>query len=442
MLKSISSNSGVHRSMSTLGIVISALILALAGMIPYLFNGTAQAAQLQDRSATMSTSEPSSTDVQFAFAYNVQDTAATKAGIRYQFCTTPLGTCTAVGWTLTGATHDGQTAWPNNATAFTVQGADLGDCLETTNATSEICFDRDEAVATGVTGGAVTHTISGIDFNATIQTVYIRISIYSDDDYGSGDLLDTGVVAVAVNRQLTTTGRVQERLEFCVFAIDDATALPTNCAAAPTTTSIDMGVIDNSAIAISPVNDSAPTSLGNDDYGALQVNTNAQDGVALTYFPDTAGSGTNELRSFRVTGATCNVSGTDVTDQCFVDASGSGENFSAGTERFGVYFPCRDTTQGTTTNLGSAGTGAGTAGTYNTAYSGTDDTITSAADCENEAGNVKFAWNDSNTPVALMSSTGVVDDEIVKLRFGATANATTPTGSYSVVSTYIATPQF
>jgi hypothetical protein len=418
------------------------LVLVLASIMPMLTSGKVVAGQLQDRSATISTSEASSTDVEFIFGYNIQDTAATKAGIRYQFCTTPLSTCTATGWTLTGNVHDSQSGWPNNATAFTVQSADLGDCQETTNATTEICYDRDETTATGVTGGAVTHTISGINFNSTIQTVYVRISIYSDDDYGSGDLLDTGVVAVAVVRQLSVTGRVQERLEFCVFAIDDATALPTNCAAAPTTTSVDIGVVDSSAIVQSPVNDSAPTSLGNDDYGALQVNTNAQDGVALTWFPDQAGSGTNELRSFRVSGATCNASGTDLTDQCFVDASGSGESFTAGTERFGVYIPCRDTTQGTTTNLGSGGTGAGTAGTYNTAYSGTDDTITSAADCENEAGNTKFAWNDSGTAAALISSTGVVDDEIVKLRHGATAQATTPTGTYTVVSTFIATPQF
>ena len=440
MNRSLSSYSLASRTTRRLVIVATALVLTLAGMLPYILNGTAQAAQLQDRKATISTSEPSSTDVEFIFAYNNQDTAAAKQGIRYQFCTTPLGACTAAGWTLTGFTHDSQTGWPTNATAFTAHAAaDENDCLQSTNSTSEICFERTSAT-TG--GGAVTHTISGINFNATIQTVYIRITTYLDNDFQSVDLLDTGVVAVAVVRQLTTTGKVQERLEFCVFAIDDATALPTNCAAAPTTTTIDVGVVDNSSIVQSPVNDSAPTSLGNDDYGALQVNTNAQDGVALTWFPDLAASGTNELRSFRVSGATCNASGTDVTDQCFVDAASTGEAFTAGTERFGVYIPCRDTTQGTTTGLGAGGTGSGSSGTYNTAYSGTDDTITSAADCENEAGNSKFAWNDSATAAALISSTGVVDDEILKLRHGATANATTPTGTYTVVSTFIATPQF
>jgi hypothetical protein len=64
-----------------------------------------------------------------------------------------------------------------------------------------------------------------------------------------------------------------------------------------------------------------------------------------------------------------------------------------------------------------------------------------AADCENE-GETEFAWSNSSTATTLVSSTNVVDDEIVKLRYGARAAATTPTGSYTVTSTYIATPTF
>jgi hypothetical protein len=391
--------------------------------------GTASAADLTDRKATISTSKPSSTDVEFVFSYNIPNTAAAKQGIIYQFCTTPLGTCSTSGWTLTGFTHDSQTGWPTNGTAFAAHAAsDENDCSQSTNAATMICFERTDAT-TG--GGAVTHTVSGINTSATIQTIYIRISIYSDNDFQTADLLDTGVVAVAIVRQLTVSGRVQERLNFCVFAIDDAAALPTNCAAAPTTTSIDIGIVDSSGIATAPVDNNPPTSQGNDFYGALQVNTNAQDGITVTYFPETASTGTNELRSFRVPGATCDVSGTSTTDPCFVDASGSGETFTAGTERFGMYIPCIDTTQGTTTNLGSVPG----------AYDGSDNSTTSGADCENEAA-TDFAWSDSTTAATIVTSSNVVDDEIIKVRFAATASATTPTGSYTVVSTYIATPQF
>jgi hypothetical protein len=409
------------------------MVLAVASILPmFISGGFVSAADLTDRKATISTSRPSSTDVEFIFNYNMPNTTSTKAGIIYQFCTTPLGTCTASGWTLTGFTHDSQSGWASNATAFAAHAAvDENNCSQSTNATSMICFERDETVATGTGGGAVVHTISGINTNATIQTVYIRISIYSDDDFQTVDLLDSGVVAVAIVRQLTVSGRVQERLAFCVFAIDDAAALPTNCAAAPTTTTIDLGVLDNAGIYTSPVDNSPPTSQGNDFYGALQLNTNAQDGTTITYFPETSGSGTNELRSFRIPGSTCDVSGTSLLDPCFVDASGAGETFVAGTERFGMYVACIDTTQGTTTSLGSV----------SGAYDGSDNTVTSAADCENEAA-TDFAWNDSTTAVTLTSSTAVVDDEIVKVRFAATAGTTTPTGTYSVITTYIATPQF
>ena len=423
--------------------VASAVVLTLASLLP-LFTQRANAAELTDRKVTISTSAPSQSDVEFIFSYNIPNTTATKAGIRYQFCTTPLGTCTATGWTLTGNVHDSQTGWPNNATAFTVQATDLNDCQETTNATTEICYDRDETVATGVTGGAVTHTISGINTNATIQTVYIRISLYSDDDYQTADLLDTGVVAVAIVRQLTVTGRVAERLVFCVFAHDDASTRPADCTAATTNTTVDIGIIDNSAIAQSPVDNNPPTSQGNDRFGSLLVNTNATDGVSVTYFTEPAtnvsGGDTDQLRRFRVLPTDCSATTTSTTDQCFIAANSAGENFTAGTERFGMYVACIENNDGsdsTTNNMENVPA----------AYTGTDaDVATGPTTCENEAGNIKFAWNETTSAVEIANSTAssikVVDDEIVKLRYGATASATTPTGSYTVVNTFIATPQF
>lgn len=406
------------------------VVLVVASVMPVLMQVQhAYAADLQDRKATISTSAPSQTDVEFIFSYNIPNTAAAKQGIIYQFCTTPLGTCTASGWTLTGFTHDSQSGWPTNATAFTAHAAsDENDCTQSTNATTMICFERTDAT-TG--GGAVTHTISGINTSATIQTIYIRISIYSDNDFQSADFLDSGTVAVAIVRQLTVSGRVQERLQFCVFAIDDAAALPTNCAAAPTTTTVDLGVIDNAGVYVSPIDNNPPTSQGNDFYGALQLNTNGQDGTTITFFAEPDSTGTNELRSFRVTGGTCAGTQPDVQDPCFVSAASTGETFVTGTEKFGMYIPCIDTTQGSTTNLGSVPG----------AYNGSDNDTSSGADCENEAA-TDFAWNDTSTAATIVSSTAVVDDEIVKLRFAATAGATTPTGQYSVITTYIATPQF
>jgi hypothetical protein len=412
-----------------INLIATAFAFVAASLVPLVNAGTAHAAQLSSRSATISTSAPSSSGVQIIFGYTLPTSSAVQ-GLVYQFCTTPLGSCTAPGWTLTGFTQVGQSGFPANGTGFSAHGAsDLGDCTQSTNATSMICFTRTSATA-GT--GAVTHTVGGLTTNATIQTVYIRISTYSDNVFTTGNLVDSGVVAVSINRQLTVSGRVQERLAFCVFAIDSAAATPANCGAAPTTTTVDIGVIDNSSIAQSPVANSPPTTFGNNMYGALEVNTNAQGGLGITYFAEAASTGTNELRSFRVSGATCSGSQPNLTDQCFVSASSAGVNFSAGTEKFGMYVPCVDQTVATTTNIS----------TVTAAYTGTDASIASSSSCQTEAGNVKFAWNDTGTPQALASSTTVVDNEVVKLRFGATASATTPTGQYSVTSTYIATPTF
>jgi hypothetical protein len=58
-----------------------------------------------------------------------------------------------------------------------------------------------------------------------------------------------------------------------------------------------------------------------------------------------------------------------------------------------------------------------------------------------------FAWEETApaanvvaTPIAF--STTVLDYELIVLRFAARAAATTPTGSYTVTSTYIATSTF
>ena len=80
-----------------------------------------------------------------------------------------------------------------------------------------------------------------------------------------------------------------------------------------------------------------------------------------------------------------------------------------------------------------------TGGTYNlvrdTNYDGTGG---------NTYGDTQgYAWQVSGAVTTLASSTGstvkAVDDEALILKFAATPNITTPFGSYTVTSTYIAT---
>ncbi len=410
--------------------IMQSAVIAIAALLPMFTAGQASAAQLTARSATLDNSKVSATGVGIVFAYNLPTTASALQGIVYDFCTAPLGTCIQpTGMVVNASTHVAQSGFPANGTAFATRtGADLGACLSTSQ-TYQRCFIRTDAT-TG--GGAVTHSIGAVTAPSSKQTVYIRIGVYSDANYAT--LVDSGTVAVAFVDQLVTNGRVQERLDFCVASIDAAATLPTTLAlcSALNSASIDIGIIDNT-IAVSPVA-STSTNGSNNKYGILMADTNASGGLLVSYYPEVAGSGTNQLRDFRVTGATCNASNANLLDQCFQEASNTGSTFTGGTEMFGLQVPCIDTSNGTTTSLGSVPA----------AYSNTDNNTTSAANCQNlgvDAG-VKFAFNNSGTAATLASSTTVVDKETVKVRFGATASATTPTGAYTITTTYIATPTF
>jgi hypothetical protein len=417
-------------------------VLAVAGMLPALMSDTAQAAQLSSRRVTISTSAINATDVQHIFNYTVP-TNQDIQGIRYDFCTTPLGTCTLpAGMSVQAATHDSQAF--SEATAFTAHTVtDENDCSMTTNSYM-MCFERTDTDAETAT--AKTHTISGITAPNTYLTVYIRIYTYLDNDFQTADLVDEGVVASAYVRQLQVSGRVTERLVFCVGALADGVATPDDCADIdfPSDTSIAIGTIDGADIYTTPVEPTA-TNGSNDKYGVAMVNTNASSGVAVTYYPMAAtnvlSGDTDQLRTFRVLPADCNVDPNNATDRCFESATATKEDWGALTneERFGMYIPCIDGYAGTTvTNLIANGE-----------YDGTDDAATEgssgdAATCQNDeaAANEDFAFDISGTPASLASSSTVVDDEMIKLSFGAIATATTPEGSYLVNVVYIATPTF
>jgi hypothetical protein len=222
----------------------------------------------------------------------------------------------------------------------------------------------------------------------------------------------------------------------------------------PSTTLVDLGIIDNISIVASPVNPSiANANTANDSYGILQVNTNASSGIVITYYPEQAssvtGGDTDQLRAFRVIPTDCSATTTSTTDQCFVSET-DGTGITQGTEEFGMAVACVNDSQGSTDNFKPA-----SGGVIGTAYTGDNDFDEAVEggindNCENEAypsGNT-YVWgfDTSGTPASLAHTTNatekVVDDEILKIRFGATASATTPTGTYTVIITYIATPTF
>jgi len=435
--------------------LITAAILFAAAFVPILTSQTVSAGQVTARKATISSSKSGQTAVSWTFNFTYPSTAVTQ-GIIFEFCTTPLGICTKpTGLDVsTGTAGVSATQTFSQATAFTEVTTSTGDCnIAGTNADTKFCVSRTEATAESAAAKQI--VVTNVT-NPTLpgqansySTVYVRMAMYNNNTFtpgaGSANIVQNGTVAAAITQQLTTSGRVQERLAFCVAAIDDDDALPADCAAFPTTTSIDLGTIDNTTAPLAMTSPVEPTATNgsNDFYGVAMVNTNAAGGVVIAYYPEAdtnvGGGDTDQLRGFRVALADCSNTITSVTDQCFISADNTnGEAFVAGTERFGIQVPCIDTSQGTTSNIT----------TVPAKYSNTDNTVTNQANCHKTDGSggadsgVKFAWNDTGTADTLASSATVVEDEIVKLRFGAVAAATTPTGLYRVTTTYIATPTF
>lgn len=438
-MKQLSAASSAIGNFRKLSALTQAAILAVASLLPLLaLASPASADQLTARSVTISDSEVSATAVQYDFAFTIPSSTDVE-GVILQFCTAPLGACTLPSNMVVDYSAVALDSVTGITGGFAEVTANTGDCNAV--ATSMYCIANASGAAVS---GAATVDLSGVTNPDADQTVYIRIALYTDEDFGSGDLAHNGTVAAAIEDQLQISGRVQERLDFCVTAVGDADSLPASVSAcsALTDQNVDIGVITEGAVSVAPV-DADPLTGADDDYGILMVNTNAGGGVVLSYFADpvvagveAAGGETDQLRSFRVRPTDCNPVAGTLTDQCFVSANGAAEVITLGNELFGMYVPCVDNTQSTvpTANL-----------TVPDAYNGDDDTITSAGNCEAEtfsSGTAEVAWNATGTAATVASSTTVVDDEIVKLRFAATASPTTPSGNYTVVTTYIATATF
>lgn len=369
---------------------LAAGALALSLLLPIALSSSVEAAQITSRKVTIDSSATSGTDTEFAFSYTLPNTT-TLEGIIYQFCTTPLGACTLpTGMSVQSATHDSQSF--SEATAFTAHAiTDENDCDMSTTS-SKMCFERVDADAE--TAAAKTHTISGITPPSSNDTVYVRITFYSDDDFQTADLTgDSGTVAAAFVNQLTLTAAVQENLEFCVG--DTFTDAGDSDCTDISGTTVDMGILDTAS-----VNESSVDGAAGDQNGYVMVRTNASGGVVIDYL---GGDASGNL-----------VSGTDT----LAPQSGAEAALSAGTEAWGmdVDTGAAVTTEGTTANL-----------TMDANFDGDED----------------VHWGATSTATdTVASSTTVVDDEMLTLDFHGTAAITTATGIYTTTITFIATPTF
>lgn len=415
---------------------VSILVLLVVLFLPLLL-GQAEAAQITSRSLTISSALVSASSVSYTFGFKF-GTAGQVQGVKFQACTTALGTCTApTGLSFSSAAAPSKTGFAGS-TNFTVDGTGANDC---TASASILCIKRTDATSEDTT------TAKTLDFASSITnpsgascagsnpncTFFVRMTTYTTSTWTGGSIVDTGTVASSTVATITISASVAEVLNLCIgsTSINNATSTTGSDCSAISGTTVGLGTLQSSNTNVSPVS----SNNGNNLNGVAMLRTNANGG-AIVQYRAIQQTGTNHQGTLRVLSATCNA-GVVNTDQC-VDAKGTSQGtFTAGTENFGMTVAainCGSTTAYTCTY---------SSGTYNLTrdaqYDGTGaNTYPTDSDLVGGTTNAGYAWDESGTFDQIASSTGPVDDEALILKFAATPNQITPTGSYQAQADFIA----
>lgn len=425
--------------------LFTAIALVASGMTLFWQGGYASAAVITSRSVQIGSSLASaSTDYKFSF---VPATAAPIQGLKFQACTTALGSCTApagLSFSTAGATGTVSTGSTWTTTTNFAKQTGSNDCV---SSASILCANRTAASnETGSTVRSVTFT-TVTNPNATICasnvcTYFIRITTYNNNTWTVGGIVDNGTVATSLTSQLTVNAFVQEQLTFCVgqTSVNNATSAIADCTALGTA-SVNLGTLTPSSTSVTPV-----TSNGGDGMNAgIQVSTNAANGTNV-YYSAVQQSGTNHAGALRVAGQTCNA-GTVVYDSCInSQATQATITANSSSEVFGM------TIAGINCQNTNAYSCVFSTGVYNlqrdAEYDGNGaNTFVSDADLVGATTNGGYAWNETaNSATQIASSASstikVIDKETLILKFAASPALVTPTGSYTAKADFVAAPAF
>lgn len=426
------------RVLKKVPLLITCLVLLMSSLLPLLKPDKAKADQITLRSLTISSGVPSATNVSYTFAFTLPTTSGVQS-MQFKACTTavgtyPGGTCTApTGMTASGDGFDNaafvsQTGW-QGATNFATN-AGSNDCTASPNI---ICVTRTDATAQTTTSRNI--IFNTIKNPSTANTsFYVGIRTYTSTNW-TAPAQDTGTVASAVVQTLTTRAAVAEVLQFCIgsTSVDDTTTSVAGDCSGVSGTSLNIGTLDTSAINVSPVNVNGGDNLN----GVAMIRTNALNGTTIAY-DAIQQSGTNHRGTLRLSGTTCNAVTNTFTDSCINAAGATQTTFTAGVEQFGMTI---------------AGVNMGSTTSYSCAYGipGNTCALKPSANYlgEGTSGSSEvfgtangFAWVESGTATQIASSTSAVDDEALILKFAATPSITTPFGSYTAQSDYIAVPTY
>ena len=423
--------------------ICAGLVLVMSALLPVIFSRDANAAQLTLRSLTLSSGVPGATSQTYTYGFTMATAGQDVNSIKLEACTAAVGACGApTGLDIDAGSQASQSGW-ENTNAFARNATGDASCVPANNL---LCLDRTD----GVTENADAKTLAwNTQTNPTTanSTFFVRITLYSDTTWDT--TVDSGTVAAAVVQTLTIDAAVAEVLNFCVGAttVDDATSDVTagadDCSGVGGT-DVNIGTLDTSAINVSPIS----TNGGDNENGVAVIRSNAVNGSSVYYKAVQDLTATDDHRgALRIIGATCSddTDGTAVfTDQC-INSGGYNETtgnatqtaFSAGTENFGMSICALNSSL----NPGTAYSCVFSTGTYNLVRNGDYDCTgnnTFSSTCSQG-----YAWDSDGASATIIatstgSSTKVIDDEAMLLKFAATPSITTPFGAYEANADFIA----
>lgn len=446
-------------------IALTVLLLAGTALLPLWAPKEVNAAQITNRSVSISSGQPGATNVTYTFTFTLPSTSAVQ-GLKFIACNIAVstypgntGSCAAptgfaaAGGGFANVAFGSQSSW-QGATNFAVDTTGANDCVPSGANHNIICATRSDVTAQTATSRTISFTTIK-NPTATNYAFYIGIYTYSTANY-TAPQTDFGATASAVTQALTTNAAVAEILNFCVgsTAIDDVSTVVAADCSALSGTSVNLGTLDTSTINITPWSTNCTAA----DCGlnaVAMVRSNAGNGTTVAY-DAIQQSGTNHKGTLRISGASCDdpsglgtpsgglVGTNDLTDSC-INAAGSTQTaFTAGQERFGLTiaginygsttsYTCQYTTTpvgGDTCNMKPLANYRGMGG------SGTEDYGTTNG----------FAWDEtgSATNIASSSSSTIkqVDDEALIIKYAATPQITTPFGPYQAQTDFIAVPVY
>jgi hypothetical protein len=414
------------------------LALTVATVPILVLNQTASAAEITNRSLLISSGQPSASAT-YTFSFYPAQTTGIQS-VQVTPCTsaylTSCGT-TPAGISLGGSGSLGTVSGFSSGGSFAKDTTSTGCtsatvwCMKRTGVGTESTSTQHIFTITGATNQNSTNCSS-----APNCTFFARITTYSDNYTTS---IDSGITASSTTQGFTVNALIQEQLSFCIgaTAIDNATSTVSTCAAI-TGTSLNLGTLNSTDVSVSPV---ASGNGGDANNGLAELNTNAANGTTV-YYDAVQQSGTNELGTLRVAGATCSAT-TSLTDQCINAIGTTHSQLTPGTEAFGM------TVAGVNCSLVTAYSCVFSTGTYNlvpnasykcqlsgnTYPSSENGQVATTTTCY-------YAWDQTGTQDTLATATAPVGNEALILKFAATPNLVTPTGSYTAKADFVATPTF